>query len=591
MAKKKHVSVTVTDKPKVIPIQVDAAFFFERAVRSLDRLHYDKALKYFRRAVEFEPDNPVNHCNLAGILSEMGNYSESNEVLQRIVTDIDETMTECHFYMANNYANMEDFEAAEYALAQYLENDPDGQFLDESEEMMEMLSFELERPLSIMKIKSREDLFEHDKARLLLEEGKFAEAVHMLERIVHKNDDFLAARNNLALAYFYIGSIDKAMNMIEAVLGADPGNLHAMCNLTVFYKHLGDTENMQQVASALRKIYPYHPDHMYKLATTMGIIGEHSTAYRLFKRLIECGAGSVDPGLFHYAAVASYNIQRYDEAERWWRTAVKHDTSSNVPKFYLNFLQTTVMVKATSPDKQKLGMSLSYHYQLPYQDLLRSIHKSEEGLSDHLKRDPLLRSSLFWSLRHGDIRMKLQAIQLFGFFADDEVTEALLNFIQDPQEDDYVKKIAIFVLRCNGIAEPLNATLEGKPLELGRSPYSPRLPVWEPKWQTVLEVALYKTHMRYDLIQQHDMETLWVEYLSRLFPDVPRITKAEGWSAALEYLTAKMHRRDISYHEVAVRYGVSITTVSKNVKSIDRVCGLKEKMKAIFMRFAHLEKY
>ena len=82
-------------------------------MRSLDRYHYDKALKYFRRAVEYEPDNPVNHCNMAGILSEMGNYEESNRILQSIVDELDPEMTECHFYMANNFANMEKYEAAE----------------------------------------------------------------------------------------------------------------------------------------------------------------------------------------------------------------------------------------------------------------------------------------------------------------------------------------------------------------------------------------------------------------------------------------------------------------------------------------------
>ena len=36
---------TVSRRTKIIPIQWDANFFFERAVRSLDRYHYDKALK------------------------------------------------------------------------------------------------------------------------------------------------------------------------------------------------------------------------------------------------------------------------------------------------------------------------------------------------------------------------------------------------------------------------------------------------------------------------------------------------------------------------------------------------------------------
>ena len=101
---------------KIIPIQWDATFFFESAVRSMDRYHYDKALKYFRRAAEYEPENPVNHCNLAGILSEMGNYEESNEILIQIMETLDPSMTECYFYMANNYANMEQYEKAETSL-------------------------------------------------------------------------------------------------------------------------------------------------------------------------------------------------------------------------------------------------------------------------------------------------------------------------------------------------------------------------------------------------------------------------------------------------------------------------------------------
>lgn len=581
MAKKKQVSVT--EKPKVIPIQVDAAFFFERAVRSLDRYHYDKALKYFRRAAEFEPDNPVNHCNLAGILSEMGNYSESNEILLKIVTDIDDTMTECHFYMANNFANMEDFESAETALIHYLENDPNGQFLDESEEMMEMLSYELERPLSIVRIKSREDLFEHDKARLLLEEGQFNEAVRMLEKIVRKHDDFLAARNNLALAYYYVGYIDQSMGMIQEVLSVDPGNLHALCNLVVFHKHRGDTEGVEKVTSALRKIYPYHPDHMYKLATTMGILGEHSTSYRLFKRLIKCGAGYIDSGLYHYAAVASFNTGRLIEAEKWWRLAEKEEPKSEVPRFYLSHLDLMKELQDS--------LVLSYHNQMPFEDQHRLLDKFEDVFLEQLKREPLLRASLFWALEHGTAKSKLQALQLLGVVADAEVRTALLKFIVNPKEDDYLKKIAIFVLRSGGLGGTLNATLEGKRLELGTSPFSPHLPVWEPKWQRVLELALDKMIGHYDVLQQHDMETLWVEFLSRAYPGVPKITKPEGWAAALEYLTAKMHRKEISYHEVATRYGVSISTVSKNAKSMDRTCGLKEKMAAIFPSIAHLESY
>ncbi|AEI38845.1 tetratricopeptide repeat protein [Paenibacillus mucilaginosus] len=565
----------------VVPMKMDATFFFEKAVQSMDRYHYDKALKYFRRAAEYEPENAVNHCNLAGLLSEMGNYEESNRILQHVLDQIDPAMTECYFYMANNFANMENYESAEKAIVHYLENDPTGQFLEESEEMMELLSFELERPAKLSTIKSREGLFEHDRARALLEEGKFSEAVRILENIVKKHSDFMAARNNLALAYYYMGHFDKSVDMIKQVLELEPGNLHALCNLAIFYQHFGDKVALGELLEVLRKTYPFHQDHVFKLATTMGILSEHDKAYRLFKRLLKTGEAGLDPCLFHYTAVAAYNTGRYAEAERQWRQAEKFDPTSEIPKFYLNLLNKY--------KQDKIKPNVSYHYHLPFEEQFRGIERGENGLPEHLKRDPLVRSSFFWALRHGDGDTKLQVIQAFALIGDDEVKDSLTQFILEPGEDDYLKKVAIFVLRSIGVREPLQAVLEGKETTVAPSPFAPNLPVWDRKWQGIMEMAMLHMARRYDMVQQYDLQTLWVEYLTRVFPNVPKMAKPEGWAAALEYLTAKMHRRPITYGDAAARYGVSIATVSKNAKTIDEACGLREKMAAIFSKFAELD--
>ncbi|MCP1310024.1 tetratricopeptide repeat protein [Paenibacillus tyrfis] len=579
MEKKKR----VLPKPStnVIPMKMDATFFFEKAVQSLDRYHYDKALKYFRRAAEYEPENPVNHCNLAGLLSEMGNYEESNRILQHVLDRIDPMMTECYFYMANNFANMENYESAEKAIIHYLENDPTGQFLEESEEMMELLSYELDRPAKLSTIKSREGLFDHDRARSMLEEGKFSEAVRLLENIISKHTDFMAARNNLALAYYYMGHFDKSVDMIRQVLEMEPGNLHALCNLAIFYQHFGDRESLAELLEVLRKTYPFHQDHVFKLATTMGILNEHEKAFRLFKRLLKTGEAGLDPCLFHYTAVAAYNTGRYEEAQRQWKQAEKFDPGSEIPKFYLNLLDKHREETRKPP--------VSYHYHLPFEEQFRGLERAEGGLPEHMKRDPLVRSSFFWALRYGDGDTKLQVIQAFGLIADDEVKDALTEFIMLPDEDDYLKQVAIFVLRSIGMKEPLNAMLNGKATTVAPSPFSPGLPVWESKWQAIMETALRHMARRYDMVQQYDLQTLWVEYLSRVFPNVPKMAKVEGWAAALEYLTAKMHRRPISYHEAAERYGVSVATVSKNAKLIDEACGLKEKMDAIFKKLTGME--
>jgi len=87
------------------------------------------------------------------------------------------------------------------------------------------------------------------------------------------------------------------------------------------------------------------------------------------------------------------------------------------------------------------------------------------------------------------------------------------------------------------------------------------------------------TAKRYNVIQQHDMITLWINFLSKGYSTMGKPSKIEAWAAALEYLVAKLYNKPITYHEAALRYGTSITTISKRVKEIDKVLAVKSKMK------------
>ncbi len=562
----------------VLPISMDAGFFFERAVSSLDRYHYDKALKYFRKAVEYEPSNPVNHCNMAGILSEMGDYEASNAALSRVLEEIDPNMTECYFYMANNYANMDMFEDAEKALVTYLEEDASGQFLTEAEEMMDLLQYELERPTKLKSIKAMEGVVEHDRARELLEEGKFTQAVTLLKDIVDKHPEFHAAHNNLALGYYYLGRFQKAMETIGEVLEKDPGNLHGLSNLAIFYQHAGNEEDLRELTDRLRKIVPFHHEHVFKLATTMGILGEHEAAFGHFKRLLRDKEIERDPSLYHYAAVAAYHTQRFKAAKTLWRQVKRLDPASGVADFYLYRLEEC----ETTDDSGVGRFPVSYHYHLPFEEQFKQWETSQESLTSEITGNPLVRSSFFWALRHGDTKTKLQVIQAFGLIADREVEEALKAFLLEPEEDPYLKDIALFVLRNLGVNNPLPVSFGEKTKLVDPSRVASGLPVWKSEWQAVVDLAAKQLKRSFDLQQQHDLETLWAEFLTLLYPDTPEITHIEGWAAALEYLTAKIHRRPVTYEDVAERYGISASTVRRYTRRIDEVCGVKEKIETIF---------
>lgn len=548
----------------VIPVTLNANFFFERAVRSLDRFQYDKALKNFRKAVEYEPENPVNHCNVAGVLSEMGNYEASNDILTHVLENIDPGMTECYFYMANNFANMESYEEAERSLVTYLEEDVNGEFLAESEELMELLQYELDRPAPLIRIRSREGVIEHERARALLEEGKFTQAVTLLEEIVSNTPDFLAAHNNLALAYFYMGRFTKAKECIMRVLEQDSGNLHALCNLAIFLQYEGDRGQLAGLLRLLETTIPFHQEHLFKMATTMGILGRHRTAYGHFRRLLKDEEVGGDASLYHYCAAAASNSGLYAEAQRCWQKAVRLDPESTVPRFFLAQLQQAQAEgKALSP--------ISYNYQLPFQEQLKLWKDNKGSFAEEVRNNPLLRSSFFWALRYGDANTKLQVTEALRWIEDEEMSEILQGLLkQQPLQEEKLHEAALLSLqRLIGSVPEENVLQEAKETSTSRLK---GLPEWREDWQKVIEQTVSMMDRRFDAVQKKDAELLWKQFVSSIYPDVPFIRQTEGWCAALEYLIAKMHNLPVTYREVAQRYDVSVSMVSRYARRIDDEC-------------------
>ncbi|SFS32438.1 tetratricopeptide repeat protein [Marininema halotolerans] len=553
----------------VVRLRLDAGFFFERAVRSLDRHRYDKALKYFRLAVEKEPDNPVNLCNLAGILSEMGYFEESNEVLRRILEHADPDLSECWFYMANNAANMDDFDKAEEHLIHYLEEEPGGEFAQEAEEMLDMLAYELGRQPRRPEHKPKKEwLRRHEEARIQLESGHFLQATDTLEKLVAEYPDFSAARNNLALAYYYTGELDKAKSVIGEVLTEDPSNLHALCNLAVLAQHNGDTHEREQLVAMLKKWLPYQTEHIYKLGTTMGILGEHEVAYQLFRRLLKLEK-DLKASLYHYVAAAAFNTKRYIEARKYWRMAKELDPQSKAPSFFLNQIDSWQGVPPTH-----LPM-VSYHYQLPFEEQFSQLGQQVDQIPEQIKENPLIRSSFFWALNHGDFDTKVQVIQVLEWIGDQETEEVLKNFLMRKEEEDELKRMTLYVLKRIGASVPFRAILEGREVTIHPRDLSQEMPSWLENWERVLECCLAGMRGQYESAHMNDAQVIWTDFLRQNHPSLPEIRKVEGWAAALEYVVAKLHGLSLTQKSVARKHEVSSSTVGRHVRLLEQAYNAK----------------
>lgn len=560
----------------VIAMNFDAAYFFERGVRFLQRNELNKALKAFRKTVEYEPNNPVNYCNLAGVLSEMGDFQGSNELLEHVLSDLDPSMAECQFYLANNYANMGQYDIAEEYVLRYLDAEPDGEYADDAEEMLTVLLDEFGGGRAFEKWqeeKRREDVEASTKdGRYFLENGQFEAAVEFLEGVLLEDPDNYAASNNLCLAYYYTGQHDKALQMANDVLERQPDNIHALCNKAILVKHFGWRDKLDLAAEPLKKVFPLHYDLAMKVGTTLGILGYHKDALSTFRRLVRL-TQPPEPVLLHAVAASAANCQQWGIAERYW-TMLSRDSDYRVVAEY--YLRRTLLAKHDST----ADIRVSYQLDLPVEEQLAVVKdKLQDNDLDEWRRDPLLRASLYWGLRHGDHETRRRVIRALSVVADEDADKALRLFIARRDIDETLRLHGLVALKRIGAKGNIHVPVgrDEQDVSLEQVDLDIILEL-NPSWREVWERSEKWFEEQRLTRLTADAKRLWLIYLYDIFLHVHRrIGKTDIWVAGLIYITLRYFGVPVVQRELATSFKVSASSIRKCSTRLEQVLLSKHK--------------
>ncbi|MGI6308576.1 MAG: tetratricopeptide repeat protein [Dethiobacteria bacterium] len=130
--------------PKVVSFLKSANYYYQKGNYYYQQNKLDKALLFFKKTVEVEPENSINYYNLACLLSRMGYLDKANEIFSSVVYQMDPSLTECYFLMAVNYGLTGNLEKACYYLNLYLRYTPDGEMAQDAEELLFALKEEAE---------------------------------------------------------------------------------------------------------------------------------------------------------------------------------------------------------------------------------------------------------------------------------------------------------------------------------------------------------------------------------------------------------------------------------------------------------------
>ncbi|MDQ0352538.1 tetratricopeptide (TPR) repeat protein [Alkalibacillus filiformis] len=265
----------------------DGDFYFTYGVKAFKRKDFEKAEKWFNKALEIEPDNTLYLCQMSVLYTEVHQYHRSNDLLQQVLNS-NQPYVDTYYLLANNYAHLGLFYEAKKNAEKYLEEDPEGDFVKETNELLKLLE-------QVMVEQAEDDGIEFDEEDELmlyqetafyhLEHEEWAEALQTLEEMTVYYPEYLPAKHEYAYALFQLGHDEEAVALEEAWLKQDELSLNSRMNLTYFSYHMGNKEEFEAYLNQLLNIYPTYNEKKLKLAVTLAQVDAYNEAIERFKKL------------------------------------------------------------------------------------------------------------------------------------------------------------------------------------------------------------------------------------------------------------------------------------------------------------------
>lgn len=367
---------------KVINLSEGSKLYFEQGNYYYYKNNMDKALNYYERALAVDPANPVNHFNLACLLSEMGNYNKSTAMFKRVV-EMDSGLSESWFWLALNSGQQQQYREASQYLRKYLEQEPEGDYSWQAEEILEYLRSDLPM-LSPGQREKVEELCAEGVE--LVNQGCLQEAIQCFTRASDIEPELPAPQNNLALSWFHAGEIGKAIEVTMEILEREPQNLFANCNLAVFANIINDQLTVRRQIQILDGLWSDMHEEMLKLGTTFGLLGQDRRAMSLFWRLREsCPSYEV----LLLMGISAYNCGYLSAADKVFEQANKMEPDSPYAVFRL-------LCQGGSKGK------IPYHLRIP-NETIACILEGKSGPRElkALRDKPDLWPQILWVIKNG----------------------------------------------------------------------------------------------------------------------------------------------------------------------------------------------
>lgn len=307
-------------KDNVIPFIPEGDFYFSKGVQAFQQRKFDIALKWLKKATEAEPKEALYPCQMSIIYTEIGAYHAANQILTDVIAKQGDDYVECYYLIANNYAHLGLLQDAQKYAIMYLEKAPDGEFKEETEQLLTVLELNEEDNEDEAWFSDDEDelLIYQETAFYHLENHDWDKAIPLLQEMMALFPDHLTAKHEYAYALFFSGDQQEAIQLEEAWLRKHPSAIFSLTNLMMFYYEQQNMDAIAQMERALANVYPLHAQQSLRIAIAFAHTKNYARAYERFILLPKSKLrGHIN--YYRYFVETAYQIGKRQRAERLWQ--------------------------------------------------------------------------------------------------------------------------------------------------------------------------------------------------------------------------------------------------------------------------------
>lgn len=306
----------------VVPFIPEGDFYFTKGVEAFQKRKFDIAVKWLKKAAEAKPEEPLYQCQLSIIYTEIGEFYKANQLLTNVLQT--SGYVDCYYLLANNYAHLGLLnDAAKYVTA-YLEKEPDGDFSEEANSLLELIDIEEEEDdEDNWELEDEDDLLIYQETVFYhMEYMEWDEAIPLIEEMMTLFPEHKVARHDYTQALFFSGNEQAAIQMELDALKDDPNSLYSLTNLAVFHHQLNNKMEYEYYIQALLNVYPIHEQQKLRIAITLAKTGYYHEAYLRFRSLVK-GIVKSHPSYYRWYSRTLYQEGYQEKALVLWEEGSK----------------------------------------------------------------------------------------------------------------------------------------------------------------------------------------------------------------------------------------------------------------------------